>query len=763
MAFVEFLVRYFAPQIQPELYNDWKLSFASSMSTETRTALVVIAVFAVGAAATGLSRLKIRQRFVVLALRALAAITVVILILMPVIELRAVSKVRSRIAIYVDDSKSMSLATRSGTRLQAVQKHLNENAAALSQLSQRALVEKAYFSQRPRAVDSLVLPIEPKGKETNIAGLFSDLSQNSSGRDLGAVLIYSDGTDTTGLTTKRASKLAQSLGVPIYTFGFSGASSSADLAISRIVGDDFAFVHNTVAIDVDLEQRGLRLSSTMVSLKKDGQIVATKEAIFDATGKARVSFEFKPREIGKLAYEVSVPVQEGEAVEINNRRSLVLKVIRDRIRVLQVAGRPSWDERFLRELLKRNPNIDLISFFILRTPTDTQRASQDELALIPFPVNELFTKELETFDVVIYQNFNYRPYRMAHYLRNIQEYVLNGGSFLMIGGDQSFDDGFYAGTPLSSVLPVRLSGTRSWDQTEYRPRLTDQGRDHPITQIGEPGEPKESVFARLPSLAGANVTLGLMPDAQALLSHPSLPGNPPIVSVRDIGKGRTMAVNTDSTWFWRFGAAAKDGSGREFDRFWNQSLRWLIKDPELARVRLSTGRSVHTVGEEVKAEASVVGVDYRGTSNAMIESELIRQESDKSRIVKRNSTKTDDEGKAIVNLGQLEAGSYRLRTTAYQNGVKLGESEEPLVVEAAESELQAPFPRPDILRALAKSSGGSFQEVTERLPKISIKEPNRIEVNRTEQVPIWDTTLSIVFLVLILGAEWWLRRRWGLL
>ena len=347
MAFVEFLVRYFAPQIQPELYNDWKLSLASSISTETRVAFAIVAILAVVAAATGLSRLNIRQRFIVLTLRALSAVTILILILMPVIELRAVSKVRSRIAVYVDDSKSMSLATRKGTRLQAVQSHLSQNAAALNELSQRALVEKAYFSDRTRAVDTLLQPIDPKGKETNIAGLFSDLSQNSSGRDLGAVLIYSDGTDTTGLTVERATKLAKSLEVPIYTFGFSGASSSADLAISRIVGDDFAFVHNTVAIDVDLEQKGLRLSSTMVSLKKDGQIVATKEAVFDATGKSRVSFEFKPREIGKLAYEVSVPVQEGEAVEINNSRSLVLKVIRDRIRVLQVAGRPSWDERFL--------------------------------------------------------------------------------------------------------------------------------------------------------------------------------------------------------------------------------------------------------------------------------------------------------------------------------------------------------------------------------------------------------------------------------
>ena len=47
-----------------------------------------------------------------------------------------------------------------------------------------------------------------------------------------------------------------------------------------------------------------------------------------------------------------------------------MRVIRDKIRVLQVAGAPSWDVRALRQMLKSNPNVDLISFFILRTQDD---------------------------------------------------------------------------------------------------------------------------------------------------------------------------------------------------------------------------------------------------------------------------------------------------------------------------------------------------------------------------------------------------------
>jgi hypothetical protein len=83
-----------------------------------------------------------------------------------------------------------------------------------------------------------------------------------------------------------------------------------------------------------------------------------------------VTFEVTPPRVGRYVYEVSVPIAPGEAVTSNNTRSFVVRVIRDKIRVLQVAGQPSWDVRALRQMLKSNPNVDLISFFILRTQDD---------------------------------------------------------------------------------------------------------------------------------------------------------------------------------------------------------------------------------------------------------------------------------------------------------------------------------------------------------------------------------------------------------
>ena len=161
-------------------------------------------------------------------------------------------------------------------------------------------------------------------------------------------------------------------------------------------------------------------------LFRSGAVVAQAQVQLKA-GEERtvVPLSFAPDTTGTFVFTVAAPVLPGEAVAENNQRSFVLRVIRDRVRVLLVAGRPSWDERFLRGLLKQDPNVDLVSFYILRTNTDNP-GPQEILSLIPFPVQEIFGPQLKTFDAVILCNFAYLPYRsldIERFLPNLRDYV----------------------------------------------------------------------------------------------------------------------------------------------------------------------------------------------------------------------------------------------------------------------------------------------------------------------------------------------------
>ena len=158
-------------------------------------------------------------------------------------------------------------------------------------------------------------------------------------------------------------------------------------------------------------------------------------------------------------------------------------------------------------MLRRDPNVDLVSFFILRTETDEQPWNHDDLSLIPFPTFEIFEEQLRSFDLVIFQNFNYAPYGVEPFLPNVRDYVEEGGAIAMIGGDLSFASGGYGLTALRDVLPVELPAAPPTLEGEtdaslttdlFKPRLTPEGHTHPVTSLLLDARENEARWGKLP-------------------------------------------------------------------------------------------------------------------------------------------------------------------------------------------------------------------------------------------------------------------------
>lgn len=761
------MAEWLARMLRPEgaAYNDVALRIGTPWSDPT----LLLVGLVLGAAwlwsLRGAASLSGARRMGLAALRLLSALVLLGLLLRPGIELRTVSDVPTRVVVLMDASRSMALPYEASTRLSAAQAHWQR---LLPELKDRSSIRLQYYSfgeqARYHSDPAEANPPEATGRRTDLGAAIREVKDASS-TPLGAVVLYSDGDDTEGLNLQSAQGLGAAVGAPVYSFGFPEGASPPDLAIESVRADDFAFVHNRLRVELRLRRTGLAVARVPVTLRDGNEVLQTREAVF-AGDEANVEFSFVPRRMGKHIYHVSVPVQAQEKIAANNARSFVVKVIRDRIRVLHVVGRPSWDERFLREHLKSNPSVDLVSFFILRSTTDLQRADQDELALIPFPVNELFTRELASFDVLIYQNFDYRPYRMAPYLNNIRQYILDGGSFLMVGGDQSFDHGGYAYTPLNDLLPVRLRGAATWDPAPFVPRRSAVGRTHPILEVQAPGAAGDP-FRSLPALQGANVMAGLAPGAEALLVHPSLPGNPPVVAIREAGRGRTMAVATDSTWRWRFEDVGRGGDGAAYRRFWRNTLRWLIRDPDLGRVRIHLDASAVTVGDPIQAEVEALGTDYRGAPEVPV---ALRWVDLDGQELGRVAGRTQASGRFRGQFVPDRPGRYLLRAEADfgagadGSGQALGGRavvEEPVIVRAVDRERARVRPRPELLSALSAQSGGRFTAIDAPPPEIRPEGVRRVNVHETRVLPLWSTAAAIALLVAVLSLEWVMRRRWG--
>jgi len=717
------------------------------------------------------------RRAALLGLRAAAALLALFLLAEPAVQLLQTARVRHRFAILVDASRSMRFPAGDGEppRAQAVAAFLEVHQAELARLSERVDVEWSAFAGELTPADAAAARrgLPAAGGRTDLLGALQAAAAGSgAARKLAGALVLSDGADNAALAgglTPAARAELRALGAPVNTVAV-GRAAPRDLAIERVAADDFAFVRNTLTVEVTLRARGFDREAITLTLRREGAVVAQAQVqLVPGQDRYQVPLAFAPDVTGTFVFTAAAPVLPGEAVAENNQRSFVLRVIRDRMRVLLVAGRPSWDERFLRGLLKQDPNVDLVSFYILRTNTDNP-GPQEQLSLIPFPVQEIFGPQLKTFDAVILCNFAYLPYRsldIERFLPNLRDYVRSGGGLAMVGGEQSFGEGRYGVTPLAEVLPVVPLDGAGLAEEPIAPRLTAEGRRHPITAIGGGEAASAAAWERLPPVETLNRTRPLPPGdgAAVLLEAPGVlvEGRPaPVVAVREVGGGRTLAVATDGSWRWGFLAAEAGGGDKAYRRFWGAALRWLVRDPELTPLKVEPDQPTLEPGAPVGLTLQVRGADYGPAPGRKVSAELVAEDG---RVVARGDAISGADGAARVELPAPGPGAYKVVARSEGAPGAAGPAETAttaVAVRGAGPEDADAAPRPELLSAVAEATGGASAVLPGGdLPALAMTDPEVVEIGRRKDVPIWDRWWYLAALALALGAEWVLRRRWG--
>lgn len=681
--------------------------------------------------------------------------------LKPTLAWVQVRRTKPRLVVLVDHSRTMGARLAAGTtRLERAKAWLRER---LPEISGRASVELHAVSDRARPLSleglgSLATSEQGLSLEAALAELLRDPHFHAD-----RIWLITDGAGLAQDWVPRPEG-----GVPVDVLGIGPSESPKGLILGELRVPDFVFLHSSFAVQAEVSASRLKGAPVRARLVRGGEVLA--ERIFVPTEEFEsftATFTARSQTLGAESYTVELTAPGTVRLE----RVFKLEVIRQKLRVLYLAGRPSPEYFHLREHLKSNPNNELVSFVILRNPENLSPVSDRELALIPFPAQEIFLQDLPLFDLFILQNFSFARFNLPpSYLASVKRFVEIGGALLAIGGDQAFGSGGHRGTLLEEVLPVGL-----WPQGAdyvpgvFSPRLADAG--HPLVQLGQDASETKALWEEIAPLDGFNRFGSVKGGATVLLRHASerMPdgGAMPIAAVWGRGKGRAMVLASDTTWRWRLKGGARDRTADAYARFWGRVVDYLTGGLDLKRVRFSPLPEPLGASQPVRVGLRVFDESFRPLGGPETDLRVLweKPQSGGSSIPAPIPVYFEETAPGVFRgeLSDLVAGTHRLKAVVRRGREFWGEDEIVFRWSSSPDAGAGPTNRAALVQA-ASSLGGEYADLEgvrlggwlSRLP------PERRGREVLRRIPLWNAPGWLWAVVALLVTEWFLRRRRGL-
>jgi uncharacterized membrane protein len=693
----------------------------------------------------------------------LALLALLAAVLRPVRIAARESVVGARVVVLADASRSMALKDGGRTRREARDKAL-ESLGRLGKDARLLVLGFGDGAPQPLALGDGAADANARAPRSDLAAALRALAVAPDERPA-AIVVVSDGRlddppeDASPATLKA---LTDAMHVPVHVVATT-RDAPADASVRRVAAAGAAVAHVPLPLRVEIGCAGGlscdELTVTARELREDGPpaLLATGLAHLK-DGKGTLDLTVTLERAGSRILEIAITPPGGDTIPENDRRLVTFNVARERVRVLHVAGRPTNDTRALRQWLKSDASVDVVAFFILRTPADNPQAMQEDLALIPFPVDELFNDHLPSFDAVVLQDFDAQPYGLEKHLPALAKYVKSGGGLIMVGGPNSFVAGGYAGTAIADVLPVGLDaspGSTAADTAPFVPQTSEQGRAAPLL-----GPLRGVVGDELPQVPGANVLGDVRAGGVVLWTHPTRTtksGAPmPVLAIGDIGDGRTIAMGIDGGWLLEFSALGARTSGRGHGALWDGLLGWLMRDPrfEPAQLELAGGC---TGGLPTAVRAHLLPASPGGKPD-MVTLDVARLDKQGAPVhlsAPRPATGATDPTVELT-IPPLEAGGFAARMRVGSGPA----TRRDFACEAGGDEWADSRPDPDRLRALATAAGGTFAWADD-LTTLPLPKPTVVSAER-HVVPVAPPWFWTLVAALAFGAHWFARRRSGL-
>jgi uncharacterized membrane protein len=697
-------------------------------------------------------------------LQSLLIATVLVLLWQPAITVAELAPQQNVIAVVLDDSRSMAI-TDSGrdgklTREAAAQRALEDGVLAGLQ---KKFQTRLYRLDSRVAQAATLKDIQAGAPATHINDGLRQLANQTSDLPIGAIVLLSDGSenslDGSGDISLDTIHALRNRRLPVHTVGFGKERLAHDLELNDVKVASRAMADSRIPATITLHQTGYAGSKTLLVIRDGDKTIGSREITLGADGATQVeTIFFSPGDAGVKSLHFSVGPLAGEENAGNNSVTRLVGVTSDKRRILYVEGEPRWEYKFIRRAEDDDKIVQVAS--MLRTTENKiyrQGISDPKELENGFPVR---AEDLFAYHGIILGSVE------AGYFTPLQQELLRefvdrrGGGLLFLGGRFSLGDGGWGGSSLVDLLPTILPHSRTtFHRDPATAELTAAGSDSPITRLMDDPAKNIDRWKRLTYLMDYQDAGTPKPGATVLAQMNAGGHKLPLLVTQNYGRGRTAVMATSGTWRWQMSQPLGDTA---HDLFWQQLLRWLVLESPGQVVVTAPAQTLMDDGH-IQLSASVRDKQYMPAADAKVTAHFIGPDGISALV--DMTPAADNPGEFHAAWTAEKPGSYLAEVTAQRRADKgsmdLGTDTLPFQRIDGLAENFRTVQNSELLQKLASETGGRYWKPGElsRLPSEISYSDAGISVRDIKE--LWNMPVVFLWLLLLMAAEWLLRRQWG--
>jgi len=620
------------------------------------------------------------------------------------------------------------------------------------------------------------------GTESRIGDAIQSVLEQEQSSTLAAVVLLTDGRNNAGVDPQNVVPLATRQEVRIHPVGLGTEKNPMNAKVLDMEAPKRVFPGDRFRINALIQASGMQGVQVPIQLRRrpgggstvgptiEEERTLTLEADDAITN---LSFDVTPREVGPWIYELKILAPTTDSNSADNQFESEVRVVEPNSTILIIAGGPTREYQFVRNLLFREPTVQSHVYLQSSGPGVSQEAKQ---LLTEFPKS---LAEMTQYDAVIAFDADWTKLTNEQ-METLESWVSQqAGGLIVVAGPVATPK--WAGNSgtgnrnaeiLRGMVPVIMNTRgarlvsigRFESETAWPLNLNSNALSTDFLQVGESIEESQKAWERFRGVFSFFGCYEPKPAANVLLtfSDPTtLLGSaaPIYLATQFYGSGRVVFQGGGE--FWRM----REVGEKYFDTYYTKLVRWagqgrLLRDSDRGMLLVDKEQAI--VGEPVMVRAVLKDSQFQP---------LIQNEAT-AKLIEPGGRSTNLKLSPLADPTQagVYVGQYITRKTGtYEVQLPIGSLTEQVlltqqtIVRVPALEIQRPQRNDPLLSELASKTGGKYWVGLNGLETIAQSIKPREQVNYLPNAPDSEfrQRLNALLMALIAGAlslEWLTRR-----